>query len=68
MGYQFPPLWGPDSFNDGAGMDRFDRAVVFIQQNMPRGVDPEHPQLTLQEAWDVAAFLKSRPRPHYAGR
>ena len=40
MGYQFPPLWGPDSFNDGAGMDRFDRAVVFIQQNMPRGVDP----------------------------
>ena len=68
MGYQFPPLWGPDSFNDGAGMDRFDRAVVFIQQNMPRGVDPAHPQLTLQEAWDVAAFLKARPRPHYAGR
>lgn len=68
MGYQFPPLWGPDSFNDGAGMDRFDRAVVFIRQNMPRGVDPAHPQLDLQEAWDVAAFLKARPRPHYAGR
>jgi thiosulfate dehydrogenase len=68
MGYRFPPLWGPDSFNDGAGMDRFDRAVVFIQQNMPRGIDPAHPQLDLQEAWDVAAFLKARPRPHYAGR
>lgn len=66
MGYQFPPLWGPDSFNDGAGMDRFDRSVVFIQQNMPRGVDPAHPQLSLQDAWDVAAFLKARPRPHYA--
>jgi thiosulfate dehydrogenase len=22
QGYIFPPLWGPDSFNDGAGMNR----------------------------------------------
>jgi thiosulfate dehydrogenase len=68
MGYAFPPLWGPDSFNDGAGMDHFERAVGFVRRNMPRGVDPAHPQLTLQEAWDVVAFLQSRPRPHYAGR
>jgi thiosulfate dehydrogenase len=68
QGYEFPPLWGPDSFNDGAGMDHFERAVGFIRRNMPRGIDPEHPQLTPQEAWDVAAFLQSRPRPHYAGR
>jgi thiosulfate dehydrogenase len=67
-GYEFPPLWGPDSFNDGAGMDHFHRVVGFIQRNMPRGIDPEHPQLTLQEAWDVAAFLQSRPRPHYEER
>ncbi|MBN9088638.1 MAG: c-type cytochrome [Reyranella sp.] len=67
-GYEFPPLWGPDSFNDGAGMDRFERAVGFIQRNMPRGIDPAHPQLTLQEAWDVAALLQSKPRPRYAGR
>ena len=65
-GYRFPPLWGPDSFNDGAGMDRFARAVGFIQRNMPRGVDPAHPQLTLQEAWDVTALLQSKSRPHYA--
>jgi thiosulfate dehydrogenase len=68
MGYRFPPLWGPDSYNDGAGMDRFDRAVVFIQRNMPRGVDPANPQLSLQDAWDVTAFLKERPRPHFSGR
>jgi thiosulfate dehydrogenase len=68
MGYEFPPLWGPDSFNDGAGMDRFERAVGFIRHNMPRGVDPAHPQLTLQEAWDVTAFLQSKPRPRYSGR
>ncbi len=63
-GYEFPPLWGPDSFNDGAGMDEFQRAVRFIQRSMPRGVDPDHPLLTLQEAWDAAALLQSKPRPH----
>jgi thiosulfate dehydrogenase len=68
LGYVFPPLWGADSFNDGAGMDRFDRAVRFIRHNMPRGVDPANPQLSLQEAWDVAAFLQSRTRPHYEAR
>jgi thiosulfate dehydrogenase len=62
-GYSFPPLWGPDSFNDGAGMDRFDRAVSFIRHNMPRGVDPAHPQLSLQQAWDVVAYLRAQPRP-----
>jgi thiosulfate dehydrogenase len=64
-GYQFPPLWGADSFNDGAGMDHFKRAVGFLQHNMPRGTDPAHPQLSLQEAWDAAALLQSKPRPHY---
>jgi thiosulfate dehydrogenase len=67
LGYEFPPLWGPDSFNDGAGMDRFGRAVIFIRNNMPRGTEAAHPQLDLQEAWDVAAFLQSKPRPHYEG-
>jgi thiosulfate dehydrogenase len=67
-GYQFPPLWGPDSFNDGAGMDQSLRDVGFIQHNMPRGTDPTRPQLSLQEAWDAAAFLQSKPRPHYNPR
>jgi len=67
-GYRFPPLWGQDSFNDGAGMDRFDRAVSFIQSNMPRGVDPAHPVLTLQESWDIVALIQSKPRPHYQPR
>src|SRR5205085_7809126 len=67
-GYEFPPLWGPDSFNDGAGMDRSDRLVRFIEYNMPRGITPTSPALTLQQAWDVAAYLQSMPRPHYEGR
>ena len=63
-GYSFPPLWGPDSFNDGAGMDQYRNIVRFIRSNMPRGVDPQHPQLSLQQAWDVAAYVISQPRPH----
>jgi thiosulfate dehydrogenase len=63
-GYRFPPLWGPDSFNDGAGMDQYQHIVGFVRRNMPRGVDPVHPQLSLQQAWDVAAYVISMPRPH----
>ena len=64
-GYAFPPLWGPDSFNTGAGMDQDRNLVGFVRRNMPRGVDPQHPQLTLQQAWDVAAYVRSQPRPQF---
>ena len=66
-GYAFPPLWGSDSFNDGAGMARLVTAANFIHSNMPNGVDYLHPRLSPEEAWDVAAFMISQPRPHKAG-
>ncbi|HEV2321443.1 MAG TPA: c-type cytochrome, partial [Gammaproteobacteria bacterium] len=56
----FPPLWGPRSFNWGAGMTTLGLAAAFIQANMPYGAGR---QLNLQDAWDVAAFVDSRPRP-----
>jgi thiosulfate dehydrogenase len=31
----FPPLWGPRSFNWGAGMHQLDRAAGFIKTSMP---------------------------------
>ena len=31
---------------------------------MPQGVTHENPQLTDDEAWDVAAFVISQSRPH----
>ena len=34
-------------------------------RNMPRGVDPKHPQLDVQQAWDVAAYLHAQQRPIY---
>lgn len=56
----FPPLWGVHSFNWGAGMHQLDKAAAFIKRNMPLGVGDT---LTDQEAWDVAAYMNSQPRP-----
>ena len=60
--YLFPPLWGPDSFNDGAGLHRVLTAARFIKARMPLG----EPTLTDDEAFDVAAFINSKPRPRMA--
>lgn len=63
-GYTFPPLWGADSFNDGAGMNRLIGGANFIHANMPNGVNWQAPVLSEQDAWDVAAFVQAQPRPH----
>ncbi|NWG25813.1 MAG: c-type cytochrome [Pseudorhodoplanes sp.] len=67
LGYLNPPLWGPDSFNDGAGMARLTDAANFIHFNMPNGTSYNHPYLSQRDAWDVAAFVISQPRPKKAG-
>jgi thiosulfate dehydrogenase len=60
-----PPLWGPRSFNIGAGMARLNSAARFIHQLMPR----DRPgSLTPQQAYDVAAYITSRPRPDFPGK
>lgn len=65
-GYTFPPLWGKDSFNNGAGMSRLLFAASFIRTNMPLGAAQGQPQLTEDQAYDVAAFMLSHPRPEKA--
>jgi thiosulfate dehydrogenase len=67
QGYMVPPLWGPDSFNNGAGMGTLITAANFIRFNMPNGTSYDHPRLTQTEAWDVAAYVVSQPRPQRAG-
>ncbi len=62
VGLTYPPLWGPHSFNDKAGMSRMDRMVPFVKFAMPANAPGT---LTDQEATDVAAFILSRPRPHF---
>jgi thiosulfate dehydrogenase len=62
-GYEFPPLWGPDSFNDGAGMHRLIASASFVHANMPVGTTYDQPQLSVEDAWDVAAYINAQPRP-----
>jgi len=67
LGYVMPPLWGSDTFNDGAGMARIITLANFIHFNMPHGTDYLNPQVTVENAWDIAAFVLSHPRPHLGG-
>lgn len=65
-GYTFPPLWGQDSFNNGAGMNRLIFTTSFVYTNMPLGVQHGQPQLSLDDAYDIAAFVLSQPRSQKA--
>jgi thiosulfate dehydrogenase len=56
----FPPLWGPQSYNWGAGMSQLQNASAFIKANMPLGMGNT---LTDEEAWNVAAYIDTRERP-----
>lgn len=61
--YTYPPLWGPHSYNIGAGLYRISNFAGFVKYNMPLGVKYDSPQLSDEEAWDVAAYVNSMPRP-----
>jgi thiosulfate dehydrogenase len=61
----FPPLWGAHSFSIGASMARVERAASFIRYNMPF----DRPgTLNNQEAYDLAAYVTSMPRPDLPGK
>jgi thiosulfate dehydrogenase len=55
-----PALWGPTSYSIGASMARHERAATFIMHNMPQTAPGS---LTAQEAFDLAAYIDSHPRP-----
>lgn len=62
--YTYPPLWGKHSYNTGAGMYRLSKLAAYVKDNMPFGkASHSGPVLTDQQAWDVAAFINSQPRP-----
>lgn len=62
-GAMAPPLWGPASYNVGAGMARLSIAASFIYANMP---NDRAGGLTEQQAFDVAAYINAQPRPDFA--
>jgi thiosulfate dehydrogenase len=63
VGYSIPPLWGEASYNAGAGMAKIAYAASYVHANMPFGISYVDPVLTVQQAWDVAAFMSSKPHP-----
>jgi len=63
-GYVFPPVWGKQSYNTGAGMARTETAAAFIKSKMPMG-QPD--SLSDQDALDVADYVAHQPRPVFAG-
>jgi thiosulfate dehydrogenase len=60
-----PSLWGPRSYNIGAGMARVSLAAGFIKANMPPG---QGRTLSDDEAYDVAAYIVRQPRPDFPGK
>lgn len=64
VSYEYPPLWGANSYNNGAGLFRLSNFAGYIKGNMPfKQATHENPLLTTEEAWDVAAYVNSQPRP-----
>ena len=61
--YQYPPLWGDNSYNNGAGMTRVLTSAMFIKYNMPNGTTFESPILTDEESYDVAGYINQKDRP-----
>ena len=62
--FTYPALWGNQSYNDGAGLFRLSNFAKYIKDNMPQGSTYKNPQLSDEEAWDIAAFVNSQKRPH----
>ena len=61
--YVYPPLWGNDTYNHGAGMHRVITSAQFIKANMPYlQATWDNPILTDEEAYHVAAYINSFDR------
>jgi len=56
------PLWGADSWNDGAGAARVYTLAGIIRYTMPY-LDPGN--MTDEDALQLAAFITSKPRPAF---
>jgi thiosulfate dehydrogenase len=56
--YEYPPLWGLTSYQPGSSLHRVVKAAAFIYANMPnKNSSYLNPKLTVEEAFDVAAFV-----------
>ena len=58
--YEYPPLWGFNSYNKGASLYKQRKLARFIRANMPLGQDFS---LTEQQAWDLSSYVNMHERP-----
>lgn len=56
-----PPVWGDDSFNDGAGLTGIPKMASWLKVAMPL----DDTDLTDQESFDIAAYVNSHDRPKF---
>lgn len=56
-----PPVWGPRSYNAGAGLADVEKLATFVHSAMPL----DDPTLSESEAVDVAAYVNAQPRPGF---
>jgi thiosulfate dehydrogenase len=56
-----PPVWGPKSYNAGAGLATLEGLASWLKVSMPL----DDPFLSDDEARDLAAFLVAQPRPRF---
>ncbi|MBU6440125.1 MAG: c-type cytochrome [Betaproteobacteria bacterium] len=57
----FPPLWGPDSYNAGAGLANVAKLATWVKGNMPLG----NAHLSEKQAFEVALFVDTQARPDF---
>ena len=57
----FPPVWGKDSYNAGAGMSKPVKMASWVEHNMPLG----NANLTPREVADVVLYVDAQPRPAF---
>lgn len=62
IGSVFPPLWGEQSYNSGAGMSKLDKMTTWVMYNMPQG---QEGTLSLQEAVDITIYVDAQTRPAF---
>jgi thiosulfate dehydrogenase len=57
-----PPVWGPRSYDDAAGLARVYMLAGFLRHGMPRD---EPGTLDDRDAQEIAAFVNGLPRPSF---
>lgn len=58
---KFPPVWGPKSYNSGAGLAQNLKLATYLKNAMPLG----NPHLSDKDALDIAAYVNAQPRPKF---